>query len=122
MRIVFDHMAHIPQPAGPANPSFETLRRLLDKGNTWVKLTGPYLDTKQGGPDYPDTSRVARELARVAPERVVWASDWPHATEKTKPDDAALFDLLAEWVPDEAARRRVLVQNPAELYDFPAVT
>ena len=86
------------------------------------RLTGPYLDTKQGGPDYPDTSRVARELARLAPERVVWATDWPNATEKTKPDDAALFDLLSVWVPDEAVRRRVLVQNPAELYDFPAVT
>src|SRR3954453_1246196 len=48
VRIVFDHMGHIPQPAGPADPSFEALRRLLDKGNTWVKLTGPYLDTKQG--------------------------------------------------------------------------
>ena len=70
VRIVFDHMAHFPQPAGPADPSFETLLRLLDKGNTWVKLTWPYLDTTQGGPDYPDTSSVARELARGAPERV----------------------------------------------------
>src|SRR4051794_24215913 len=74
VRIVFDHMAHIPQPAGPSDPSFAALRRLLDKGNTWVKLSGTYLDGKQGGPGYPDTSRVARELARVAPERVVWAS------------------------------------------------
>src|SRR3954471_16913997 len=41
VRIVFDHMAHVPQPAGPADPSFEALRRLLDKGNTWVKLSGP---------------------------------------------------------------------------------
>jgi predicted TIM-barrel fold metal-dependent hydrolase len=30
-----------------------------------------------------------------------------------------LFDLLAAWVPDEAARHRVLVENPARLYDFP---
>lgn len=121
VKIVFDHMGHLPQPAGTADASFETLRRLLGGGKAWVKLSGPYLDTKQGGPDYPDTSMVARELARVAPERMVWASDWPHATEKDKPDDAALFDLLTAWAPDEAVRRRILVQNPAELYDFPAV-
>jgi hypothetical protein len=36
-----------------------------------------------------------------------------------KPDDAILFDRLADCVPDEAARKRVFVDNPAELYDFP---
>jgi D-galactarolactone isomerase len=53
---------------------------------------------------------------------VVWGSDWPHPSEAAdkKPNDAALFDLLAVWVPDEAARHRVLVENPAKLYDFPS--
>jgi predicted TIM-barrel fold metal-dependent hydrolase len=50
---------------------------------------------------------------------VVWASDWPHPTEKEKPDDAVLFDLLAEWAPDPAWRALILVQNPATLYGFP---
>jgi predicted TIM-barrel fold metal-dependent hydrolase len=52
---------------------------------------------------------------------MVWGSDWPHPTEKpdNKPDDAILFDLLSTCVPDEATRKRVLVDNPAELYDFP---
>ena len=49
---------------------------------------------------------------------MVWGTDWPHPTEKDKPDDAALFDLLAAWAPDEAARRRVLVDNPQGLYGF----
>ena len=49
---------------------------------------------------------------------MVWGSDWPHPTEKPdhKPDDAVLFDLLAEWAPDEGLRRRILVDNPAALY------
>jgi len=53
-------------------------------------------------------------------ERMVWGSDWPHPTEKTdtKPDDTILFDLLADWVPDEATRSRILVDNPAALYRF----
>lgn len=55
-----------------------------------------------------------------APERMVWGSDWPHPTERDrKPDDAQLFDLVAEWAPDERLRQRLLVDNPAELYGFP---
>ena len=35
------------------------------------------------------------------------------------PDDADLLDLLLDWVPDEATRKKILVDNPAELYRFP---
>ena len=84
-----------------------------------MKLSGAYLNTAVGPPDYPDASRVARAFAAAAPERMVWGSDWPHRGEKHMPDDAALFDLLARWAPDEATRRRILVDNPATLYGFP---
>ena len=96
-------------------------RLLAHTGNTWVKLSGAYADTVVGPPGYADASAVARAFAAAAPSRMVWGSDWPHPTEKldNKPDDAVLFDLLTDWVPDEAVRKRVLVDNPAELYDFP---
>jgi predicted TIM-barrel fold metal-dependent hydrolase len=62
---------------------------------------------------------VAKELARIAPERMVWGSDWPHPTEpQAKPDDAVLFDLLREWAGSEDGARRILVDNPAALYGF----
>jgi len=120
-KLVFDHLAHCPQPQGVDSDTFKLIRRLLDQGNTWVKLSGAYADTKIGPPTYSDSSAVARAFAAAAPTRVVWGSDWPHPTEKpdNKPDDALLFDLLATWVPDEGTRMRVLVDNPAELYDFP---
>lgn len=119
-RLVFDHLAHCPEPQGVESDTFKLMRRLLDKGNTWVKLSGLYMDTKVGPPTYADSVAVARAFAAAAPNRVVWGSDWPHPTEKpdNKPDDAVLFDRLADCVPDEAARKRVLVDNPAELYDF----
>lgn len=119
--IVFDHRARLPQPAGVDHPAFAVVRRLLDKGNTWVKLSGAYMDTKSGPPGYADSGVVAKALYAANPQRMVWGSDWPHPTEPVdrKPDDAVLFDLLAEWVPDEAARHRVLVENPATLYGFP---
>ena len=118
-RLVFDHLAHAPDVNGP---NYQLMRRLLDKGNTWVKLSGAYADTKSGPPEYADRVAVAQGYARAAPERVIWGSDWPHPSEAVdkKPNDAVLFDLLAVWVPDEAARHRVLVENPAKLYDFPA--
>lgn len=120
-KLVFDHLAHCPEPAGVESDTFKLMRRLLDQGNTWVKLSGFYADSKVGPPSYADSVAVARAFAAAAPGRVVWGSDWPHPTERAdnKPDDALLFDLLATAVPDEAARHRLLVENPAELYDFP---
>jgi D-galactarolactone isomerase len=118
--IVFDHLGRLSQPNALDNPGFKTISKLIDRGRTWVKLSGAYADTKVGPPTYSDTVAVARAYIKAAPERMVWASDWPHPTEKDKPDDAVLFDLLAEWAPDEAIRTRILVQNPATLYGFPA--
>lgn len=120
-RVVIDHLGRVPMEQGVNHPAYAQVRRLLDKGNGWVKLSGAYMDTKVGAAgNYADTVPVARGYATAAPERCVWASDWPHVTAPDpKPDDAQLLDLLAEWAPDEAARRRILVDNPAELYDFP---
>ena len=95
--IVFDHLARIPQPAGLDHPAFALVLKLLDKGRAWVKLSGAYMETRTGPPAYADVSKVAQAYVKAAPERLVWASDWPHPTEKAdaKPDDAILFDLLA---------------------------
>jgi predicted TIM-barrel fold metal-dependent hydrolase len=119
--VVFDHLAHIPQPEGVSHPLYAKVRALMDKGRGWVKLSGAYADTKVGPPTYADSSAVARAYAKAVPERCVWGSDWPHPSEQSKelPDDAILFDLLIDWVPDEKVRHRVLVENPAILYDFP---
>jgi D-galactarolactone isomerase len=118
--IVFDHLAHVPEPVGIAHPVFGTVVDLLQKGKAWVKLSGAYADTKVGPPTYADSTAVAQAYVKAAPERLVWGSDWPHPSEKDdhKPDDALLFDLLAQWAPDEAMRSRILVDNPAKVYGF----
>ena len=117
--IVIDHLGRIPQPEGVAHPAYAVVRRLLDSGRGWVKLSGAYLDTKVGPPRYPDATRLAREYVKAAPDRCVWGSDWPHPTEREgKPDDAVLLDLLQEWAKDEATRKKILVSNPAVLYGF----
>lgn len=119
--IVLDHLARIPQPAGLNHPAVTVVRKLLDTGRTWIKLSGAYLDSKLGSADgYADTDAIARAWIKAAPERMVWGSDWPHPTETHKPDDAGLMDLLLRWSDSEAVQQRILADNPAALYGFPS--
>jgi predicted TIM-barrel fold metal-dependent hydrolase len=118
--IVFDHMGRLPQPQGPGHPAFAIIRGLLDKGRTWMKLSGAYMDTDVGAPTYSDKAAIVQAYLAAAPERMLWGSDWPHPTESEKPDDAVLLDLMAAWTADEATLKRVLVSNPAQLYGFSA--
>jgi predicted TIM-barrel fold metal-dependent hydrolase len=120
-QIVFDHLGHPPLPAGIQHPSHTIIRGLIDRGRAWVKLSGAYSNTRVG-PPYPDATQIAQAFVKAAPQRLVWGSDWPHPSEAPdrKPNDAALFDLLSEWAPDEATRRRILVENPVALYGFGA--
>jgi len=118
--MVFDHLAHPPLPAGIDHSSHKIVRELIDKGRTWVKVSGAYSNSKIGPPSYPEATKIAQAFVKAAPERLVWGSDWPHPglPDNNKPNDALLFDLLTEWVPDEATRNRILVQNPEALYGF----
>ena len=118
-QLVFDHLGQVPQPGGLESASYKVIRRLLDGGNTWVKLSGAYTSSKEGPPNYSDVGAVAAAYVKAAPERMVWGSDWPHPTRPNdgKPDDARLFDLLFEWAGNEAAFKRILVDNPEHSTD-----
>ncbi len=114
--IVFDHMGNLP-PARRANhPAFGVILRLVDKGNSWVKLSQSLGNTD--GPPYADLVESGQAYVKAAPDRLVWGSNWPHPTDRNIPDDAVLVDLLLQWVPDERLRHRILVENPEALYGF----
>jgi D-galactarolactone isomerase len=117
-RIVIDHVGKFLEPVGPDHPAFRCLKDLLETGRVWIKLSAPYEVSKSGAPTYGDVGRLAKELVRLAPERMLWASNWPHPSVKDKPDDAALLDLLLDWAPDDATRHLILVENPEGLYGF----
>jgi predicted TIM-barrel fold metal-dependent hydrolase len=116
--VVVDHMGGVKAAAGGVeHPGFRSLLRLLE-GGAWVKLSGY---RSSAGPPYADVASMARALLSAAPDRCVWGTDWPHPSlhdPAEVPDDGALLDALGEWAPDEAARRAVLVDNPARLYGF----
>jgi len=119
-RFVIDHIGKYLEPVTPEQEAFKSLLRLLDTGRCWVKLSAPYETSKTGAPKYDDVSRLAKALVKHAPERMLWASNWPHpsAPKDNVPDDADLLDLLLDWAPDEATRLKILIDNPAELYGF----
>lgn len=116
---VIDHMGHFPTSAGLDHPGFQALLALLREGG-WVKLSGAFRTTVEGAP-WRDTIPFAQALHAAAPERCVWGSDWPHVAHWSPMMNVGeLLDLLADWVPDEEARRRVLVDNARRLYGFEA--
>lgn len=119
--LVIDHLGRIDPAEGPSAQAFGVLRRLLDGGKTWVKLSGAYMRSTVHGPSYADTLPLGLALVQAAPDRLVWGSDWPHTTEAPGTvNDADLVDLLRAWAGSDAAMDRILVDNPARLYGFGA--
>jgi predicted TIM-barrel fold metal-dependent hydrolase len=121
MPVVLDHFAAIPAAGGIGQPAFECLLRMLDTGRIWVKLSGP-MRCDPGDYPYASVTPLARALVAHAPERLLWGTDWPHVNMNGRhmPNDGDLFDLLADWVPDEPTRRKILVEHPRQVYGFAA--
>jgi D-galactarolactone isomerase len=119
---VIDHAGKFLEPVSTGAPSFTALLRLIDRGNCYVKISACYETSKVGPPDYADVGALSKALIGHAPERMLYASNWPHVSKPidTQPDDRLLLDLMLEWAPDEAVRQLIFIDNPARLYGFPA--
>ncbi|MEB0135288.1 amidohydrolase family protein [Actimicrobium sp. CCC2.4] len=114
---VIDHMGHMPMPAGLDDPGTRALFSLVKDHGFWVKLSGAYRMSELY-PEFPDVTPLARALIDLAPDRMVWGSDWPHVAIKHMPDTGHMLNLLQTWAPDEKVRNKILVDNPAVLYGF----
>jgi D-galactarolactone isomerase len=119
-KLVIDHTGKFLEPVGVDSQPFRSLLNLVETGRCWVKLSAPYETSKTGGPKYQDVGKLAKALVKKAPERMLWASNWPHPSvpKDKRPADEDLLDLLLDWAPVEETRRKILVGNPAELYGF----
>jgi 2-pyrone-4,6-dicarboxylate lactonase len=117
--LVFDHMGRFDVTRGTGDAAFQRLLRLLADTGIWVKLSVPR--NSRQFPDYADVRPFHDALVAANPDRLLWASDWPflNMAEKT-PRVGHLVDLFHAWTSDDAVRRKILVDNPAELYGFPA--
>jgi len=125
--VCIDHLGSIDPSYSIEHPAFRALLNLLAGGNCWVKLSAPYQLSRCGPPNYEDFDAQARALVAAAPQRMVWGTNWPHPKVDWHPDEALLLDVLQRWCPGTdtatatATVQRILVDNPAQLYDFPAL-
>lgn len=116
--LVVDHVGRYMPPVEPDDERFAVLLRLVDTGRCWVKLSAPYESATDATHEYAAVGLLARTLVERAPERMLWATNWPHPGQADPPMLADLSRLALEWMPDDETRRRILVDNPAELYQF----
>ena len=116
--LVIDHFGRAQAAEGPDARGFRALLRLLRRDNVYAKLSAPYFISKQD-PGYGDVAPLAAAMLDVAADRLIWGTDWPHASARAQmPDDGDLADALARWIPDAGERERILVSTPARLYGF----
>jgi predicted TIM-barrel fold metal-dependent hydrolase len=127
MPAVFDHFAGTKAVLGVDQPGFDVVLGLVRSGKAYVKISGAYRASDET-PNYPKVAPLAKALIAANPERVIWGSDWPHPGPAGRTpmdinvpfpvDDGRLLNLMAEWAPDAATRKMILVDNPARLYGF----
>lgn len=112
VRLVIDHMGH-PDPArGVHCPGFQAMLAAIERGRTWVKLSGGFRAASAEA-----ALAHARALLAVAGgERLVWGSDWPFASFEGRVTYADTIAALRDWVPDAALRRQITGETPMRLY------
>jgi len=115
--IVIDHMARVTAADGLEQKPFKLLLDFMQSDNVWVKVCGAER-VSSDGPPFTDAVPFAKALVAVAPDRILWGTDWPHPNVKHMPNDGDLVDLIPLIAPDPAIQHKILVDNPARLYGF----
>lgn len=116
--VMIDHVGKFLEPVPVGHEGVRSLLRMLETGRFWMKLSAPYEVSKRGAPLYEDVGAIAKACVAANPERLVWASNWPHVSVTALPDDVLLLDILLDWAPRAEDRQRILVDTPAAFYGF----
>jgi predicted TIM-barrel fold metal-dependent hydrolase len=124
--LVVDHFGRPKASLGTDQPGFAEFLALLRSGKVYVKISAPYRISQ--APHYTDASAIARAMIAANPDRIVWGTDWPHpgaakrdpaVIEPFRPeDDGQALNRLAEWTQSASELKKILVDNPARLYQF----
>ena len=124
--LVVDHFGRPQASRGVAQANLDVLLALLKSGKVYVKISAAYRISQL--PGYPDAAPIARAMIEANRDRVVWGTDWPHpgaakrdpaVIEPFRPeDDGAALNRLAGWTKNKDELRKILVDNPARLYQF----
>ena len=117
--VVFPHLGHFQRTVTTQQKGFTSLTRLIDRDKAWVKISAPYILSPNDNLDDQEVTEIITALAKWAPERLVWGTNWPHLEKEgdTAIDDE-LLGLMNKWVPDEANRKLIMCENANILYHF----
>lgn len=117
MVIVVDHMGRVPTRAGVGQQAYQILLDFMKRENWWVKVCGS--ERIAVAPPFYDAIPYAQGLVDIAPDRVLWGTDYPHPNiREYMPNDADLLELVPLIARDEALQHKMMVENPARLYGF----
>lgn len=117
VKVVIDHMGRPDLSKSVNNAEFDRYLDLASLDHVYTKVTCPERLSLSGPPIYNDFIPFARAVVDVAPDRVLWGTDWPHPNLKNHmPDDAWLVDMIPKIAPDEEMQQKLLVDNPTKLY------
>lgn len=127
--VVLDHFCRAQAALGPDQAHFGNLLQRVHQGQVWVKLSAPHRISN--APDCADAEPMVQALIAANPDRLLWGSDWPHpgaspgeprqrdVVETFNPvDDGRALNRLVDWVNDPIILKKILVNNPAKIYDF----
>lgn len=117
---IIENYAQIDPRDGLDQPALRTLLDLADEPHVWLKTASTYRMLRRGA-THEQILPIARAVHTKSPDRVIWGTDWPHGGvfEPGKmANDGDIVDALLDFVPDEVARRKLLVDNPKRLFDF----
>ncbi|MGA9455210.1 MAG: amidohydrolase family protein [Pseudolabrys sp.] len=126
--VVIDHYG-LYAGTKPDQPDGVSLLEVLVQPHVWIKLSAPYRVSTDPLATRADPAWVAAIL-KVAPDRCVWGSDWPHTPPHDQHMGGAVLSpyrsLRYETLVDEfmaatgsaELAERILSDNPARLYDF----
>ncbi|MET3332424.1 putative TIM-barrel fold metal-dependent hydrolase [Bradyrhizobium japonicum] len=113
-----DHMGRVKAAQGLDQLPFRILIELMQcDEKCWVKICGSER-VSSSGPPFTDAVPFARKIVETAPDRVIWGTDWPHPNVKVMPNDGDLVDLIPLFAPEPEFQQKILVDNPARLFEF----
>jgi predicted TIM-barrel fold metal-dependent hydrolase len=128
--LVFDHFGRAVAANGPTQPGFDALLALVGDAKAYVKISAPHRLSSLR--DFADAALLARALIAANADRILWGSDWPHTMGAPKGgrrdphviepfraiDDGSALNRLNKWTRDRTELEKILVHNPARLYDY----
>ena len=127
--IVIDHYG-LPEKNAPTTPAGRALLELAAMPHVWTKLSAPYRVSEDPLATVPPMAWL-HAFVSAAPDRCIWGSDWPHTPPRNDAPVAnkmppyrniayeRVFDDFVAALDSFELAHRILLENPARLYDFP---